>query len=78
MGDENVRIANFRLRVPGMSAEEGRFFGEDVVRRAAEALPQQIKSSHLGALNLRVNISASTPRDQIARMVAKMILRGLK
>lgn len=77
MDDGTVRINELRLRVPGMHAEEGRSFGEDVVRCIAEALPRPMNSRRFGALNLKANVPAGTPRNQIAGVVAKAILRGL-
>lgn len=78
MDDGRVRVNELQLRVPGMSTEEGRVFGEDVVRRVVATLPQQMNPRQLGTLNLKVRVPAGTPHNQIAGVVAKAILRGLK
>lgn len=78
MADRFMRVNELRLRVPGLSAEEGRAFGEDVARRVAETLSQQMNPRQLGALTLKVRLPAGTPHNQVAGAVAKAILRGLK
>ena len=72
-----VQIEELTLRVPGYSAEESRGLGNEVARRVADGLPAQQKGRHLGALDLQVSIPPGTSRNQVAKLIAKRILRGL-
>ncbi len=74
---ETVRIGEMSLRIPGLSAGEGRAFGVDVLRRVAKHLPGGGTSHHLGVLDLKVRIPEGTPRSRVAETVADAICRGL-
>ena len=78
MPGEAVRIDELRLRVPGLSAEEGRALGTEVARRISEALPQQGRAEHLGALEVRLAIPAGTPANRLAERVAEEIAKRLR
>jgi hypothetical protein len=78
MDDGIVRINELRLRVTGMSAEEGRVLGQEVADRVSEEMSCRTSPQQLGALNITVPVPAGTPRNNIAPLVAQAILRGLK
>ena len=75
---ETVRIGELLLRVPGLSAQEGRTFSREVMQRVAQRLPDQGKVQSLGALDIKVRISEGTPRHRLVETVADAILRGLR
>jgi hypothetical protein len=75
---ETVRIGELSLRIPGLSAGEGRALGAEVMRRVAERLPGKGASRSLSALDIKVKIPEGTPRHRLAETVADAILRGLK
>jgi hypothetical protein len=78
MDDGTVRIKELRLRVPGVSADEGLTIGDELAQRIAQSLPRQVMSQDLGALNLRVRVASRASRSQLVAEAAKAILRGLK
>ena len=74
---ETVRIGEMSVRIPGLSAGEGRAFGVDVLRRVAERLASGGAPRSLGALDIKVRIPEGTPRHRLAETVADAICRGL-
>jgi hypothetical protein len=78
MDDGTVRIHELRLRAPGLSAEEGRVLGNEVVRFLSEALCEGIRYREVAALEVKVNIPAGTPRSDLARIVSRHILGALR
>jgi hypothetical protein len=78
MPAETVRIDDFQLRVPGLSAEEARQLGQEVARRVAEELSVQGRMEHLGALELGVSIAREMPRDRLAEEIARAVVEKLK
>jgi hypothetical protein len=78
MPAETVRIDDFQLRVPGLSAEEARQLGQEVARRVAEELSVQGRMEHLGALELRLSIAREMPRDRLAEKIARTIVEKLQ
>jgi hypothetical protein len=77
MRGETARIHDLHLRVPGLQREEAGRFGQEVARRVAEGLPSG-RTLELGALDLRVQVAAGTPRERLAEVVAERILVGLR
>jgi hypothetical protein len=78
MDDGTVRINDLRLRVPGLTEDEGRVLGEEVARVLSEGLPEWIVDRELAALDLKVKIPAGTPRSDIGRIVGQHILGALR
>jgi hypothetical protein len=78
MARETVRIEQLRLRLPGLSMEQARRFGQEVARQVAEGLPAEGRHTRMGAAQVRVHSPASAPRDQLARNVALRILESLR
>jgi hypothetical protein len=78
MPGNSVRIHQLRLRIPGLSAEEGRALGADVARRVAEAIGPHVRREQLGRLDVRISAPAGTSRDRLASMVAERIVRALE
>ena len=78
MHDPSIRIDKLRLRVPGLSAEEGRAFGEEIAHRLSACIIDRIKPQQIGELRLRVQIPAGTSRNQIAPAVSDLIIRALR
>lgn len=78
MSDENVRIDDLTIRIPGTSPEEGKALGEEVVRHLVEGLPEQTRSWHLGALELRVSLPSGGEHGDVSRHIAEAILKGLR
>lgn len=72
-----VQIDQLHLRIPGLSREEAACLGADVAEQIAQSLPSDGRREHLGALDMRVSIQHGTPRDQIARLIARSILEKL-
>jgi len=77
MAGEVLDIRLLRLRVPGLSTEEGYRLGDEVARRIARGLPEDVRAQQLGALDLRVMIPDGTPRDRLAALIAEAILGRL-
>jgi hypothetical protein len=77
MPGEAVHIEEFRLRVPGLSAEEARLMGEDVARRVAQTMPVHGRVEHLGVLDMKLSIPYATPRDRLAEEIARAIVKAL-
>lgn len=75
---ETVHIGELQMRVPGLSAGEGRAFGREVMRRVAQRLPAGGQNRALAAMDLKVRIPAGTPRHRLAETVADAILKGLR
>lgn len=78
MGDETIYIAELRLRVPGLSADEARTLGEDVVRRVREHLSPDVSRQRLGALAIRLTASAEADRGALVEEVATRIVSALQ
>ena len=77
MGAERLQIEALNLRIPGLTAEQARQLGEDVVQRLAVSLPERATPLRLGALDLRVTVPAGTPQDRLAERIAGAILERL-
>jgi hypothetical protein len=75
---ETVRIEELRLRIPGLSVEEARQVGQNIARHLADAIPAHGKTERLGALVVRTEIPAGTPREQLAGAIARAILENLR
>jgi hypothetical protein len=78
MAGETVRINELRLRVPGLSVEQGRCLGQKMAEGLRASLAEHVRREKLGALNLRVTIPPDTPQDQLAAIVARRISQGVK
>lgn len=78
MTRNTVQIDRLHLRIPGLSREEATRMGADVAEHIAQSLPSDGRREHLGALDMRVSIKQGTPRDQIARLIARSILEKLR
>jgi hypothetical protein len=72
-----LQIDELVLRVPGLSEEEGRGLGEEVVRRVVDGLPAQQRDRRLGALDLSVSVPVGTSRSRMATLIAEAIVKGL-
>ncbi len=77
MGAERLHIESLNLRVPGLTAEEGRRLGEEVARRLGDGVPERAMPLHLGALDLRLTLPRGLPRDRLAEEIAIAILERL-
>ena len=73
MMDEILHIDELRLRVPGLPPEDARSLGDEVTQRIADGLPDTIRPTHLGALELRIMVPTGTPRDRLASLIAEAI-----
>jgi hypothetical protein len=78
MARNTVQIDRLHLRIPGLSREAARRVGAEVAHHLAESLPPSGKRERLGALNMRVSIQSGTPRDGLARLIARSILEKLR
>ena len=78
MARNTVQIERLHLRIPGLSREEATRMGADVAEHIAQSLPVNGRSEHLGALDMRVSIQQRTPRNQMARLIARSILEKLR
>jgi hypothetical protein len=78
MTRNTVQIDRLHLRIPGLSREEATRMGADVAEHIAQSLPSDGRREHLGALDMRVSIQQGTPRDQLARVIARSILEKLR
>jgi hypothetical protein len=78
MARNTVQIDRLHLRIPGLSREEASLVGADVAEHIAKSLPSDGGREHLGSLDLRVSIEQGTPRDQLARVIARSILEKLR
>lgn len=78
MGADEVRIDQLTLRIPGLSAEEGREIGEAVCRKVADSLPPIDRPVHLDRLHLRLEIPAGTTRSRLSGLIAAAIAERLR
>jgi hypothetical protein len=78
MDDGTVRINELRIRVPGMSAEEGRMLGDQIMRIVTDCLPKKPGNRELAALDLKVQIRPGTSRNEMVQIVANKIRGALK
>lgn len=77
MANGTLGIKELHLRVPGLSAEEGRKLGQEVVQRVADRLPASDRPRRLEALGLCATVPEGTSRDQMASLIAEAILGGI-
>lgn len=85
MDAERLHIESLHLRVPGLTAEEGRRLGEEVARRLGDevarrmggGVPERATPLHLGALDLRLTLPRRLSRDRLAEEIAMAILERL-
>lgn len=73
-----VAIDELRLLVPGLSKEAAAELGRDVARLVAEGLPAGAAPRRLGALDLRLRVTAGTSRSRLAALIAAAILEQLR
>jgi hypothetical protein len=78
MASDAVRIDHLHLRVPGLSADDGRRLGEEVARLVADRLPADARTAQPAMLNVHVPLAAGTPRDRLAGAIADAILERLR
>ena len=77
MGAERLHIESLHLRVPGLTAEEGRRLGEEVARQMGASVPARATPLHLGALDLRLTLPSGLSRARLAQEIAMAILERL-
>ena len=75
---DEIRIDQLRLRVPGLTEQEGHKLGEEVAQRVADALPLYGRVEHLGSLDLRIFIRSDTSKERLAERIAEEILKRLR
>ena len=78
MTRNTVEIQKLHLRVPGLSREEATRMGADIANHIAQSLPADGRSERLGAVDMRVSLQQGTPRDQLAKLIARSILEKLR
>ena len=78
MPSDEIRIDQLRLRVPGLTEQEGRQLGEEIARRVADALPTHGRVEHLGSLDLRISVPSGTSKHRLAERIAEEILKRLQ
>jgi len=77
MANEDFKIEDFVLRVPGLSEEEAGILGQDVAQQVADSLADYQNVRHLGALHLRVSVPHGTSRTDMSKVISEAILKGL-
>jgi len=77
MANEDIKIEDFVLRVPGLSEEEAGILGQEVAQQVADGLADYQNVRHLGALHLRLNIPHGTSRADMSKVISEAILKGL-
>ena len=78
MAGDRVQIDSMQLNIPGLTKAEAAHLKRDVVRWMERHLPVCIPKRDLETLNLQVPISETTPKKQLAEIVAKQICMSLE
>ncbi len=73
-----AHIDRLILQIPGLTKDQARTLGAEVADRLAERLPEDVRSRQLGALNVRLTLPATTPRDQLAGPIVDAIIEALR
>jgi hypothetical protein len=77
MTGDRVQIDSLQLNIPGLTRDEADRLGKDVLAWMEGHLALQMPNRNLKTLNLRVHLSDSTPKNQLAEMIAKQICKSL-
>jgi hypothetical protein len=75
--ERELEIGRLRIRVPGLSEAEARDLGREVARRLALAYAAgeyRGEPQAFGAVRLRLELPASTPRERLADLAASRIV----
>jgi len=77
MPDKEVSIEEMKLRVPGLNKMEAEEIGKEVMRQVAESIPPSFQNKRLDAVDIKVNISQGASRNEMTKLIAEAILKGL-
>jgi hypothetical protein len=74
---ERIEIGRLHLRVPGLTREEARRLGAEVVRQLARELPETQGLRPAAALHLRIRIAPEIQPGDMAARIAAAVVRGI-
>ena len=77
MAGDRVHIDSLQLNIPGVNRQEVDRLKKDVAFWLGQHLPISISNRKIEVLNLEVSISDTTPKNQLAEMIAKQIFKSL-
>lgn len=77
MSNNEVKIEQITLRVPGMNNEDAHNLGQKVVHHIAQSLPSTVQNKRLDAINLKVNCAPGISHTAMVKAIAETILKGL-
>ncbi len=72
-----VEIKDLVIQVPGLSAEVGKRFGEEVAQRLADRMPAHFTKKYIKQIDLKIPALEGTNQSQWANVVASSILKQI-
>jgi hypothetical protein len=72
-----IHIGQLNLRIPGDSAETGHCVANGIGQSLAQKVPTRTQR-HLGAVSVRVQVSAGATEAEMSDAVAEAIMRSLR
>lgn len=78
MPKREITINNLHIKLPDRFKNDAEGIGAEVANSVSDKLPQQLKTQHIDALNLRVNVNHNSIRSQLTGTISDAILKGLK
>jgi hypothetical protein len=72
-----IQIGQLNMRIPGANAEAGRSLADGVARSLARSVPAGM-NRHIGALNVRVQLSSNGSEAEMSVAIAEAIIRALR
>ena len=76
MRDKEVKIEELTLRIPGAYENEAQAIGQDVMQQVADSLPASFQNRYIDTMNLKMNISPGTSKNEMTKLIAEAILKG--
>lgn len=77
MDNNEVKIEELVLRLPGEYEDQAQNTGMEITKQVAEKLPEAIQNRHLDSLSLKIEISQGTSQSELTKLISEAILRGL-
>lgn len=78
MENNEVKIKELVLRLPGEYEEQAQNLGREIIKQTAERLPQAIKNRKLDSLTLKVIVPEGASQITMKTLISEAIIRDLR
>ena len=72
-----IHVEEIAIRIPGLSADDGRTVGEKIAKHVADRIPIDTDPRRIEEMNITFSASPGMTNDEIASNVASQILQQL-